>query len=112
MDRKNRYELKRKEEMERMHFRLTKDEKEILERKAQLCNMTMTYYLRKMIREGVIVIEDNQGRREVEHEINKIGINVNQIARIVNENGNIDDDNMQLVLAYMKEIKNIILEKL
>ena len=91
---------------------MTPEEREMLNNKAELCNMSKPEYLRKMIREGVIVIEDNQGRREVEHEINKIGINVNQIARIVNENGNIDDDNMQLVLAYMKEIKNIILEKL
>lgn len=102
---KKRYEENRKIEMERVCIRVTPEEKKLLEEKSKFCNLSKTEYLRKVIRENVIIIENNQEKMNYLYELNKIGVNINQIARVVNENGNIDDEDMQNVLKYMREIK-------
>lgn len=103
-----RYEENRKIEMERVCIRVLPEEKKLLEEKSKFCNLSKTEYLRKVIRENVIIIENNQEKKKYLYELNKIGVNINQIARVVNENGNIDDEDMQKVLEYMKDIKKIV----
>lgn len=105
---KKNYEEYRRKNFKQVLIRVTPEEKELLAQKAKFCNLSEAGYLRKIIRENVIIIENNQEKKNYLYELNKIGVNINQIARVVNENGNIDDEDMQNVLKYMKEIKKIV----
>ncbi|MEG2813834.1 MAG: plasmid mobilization relaxosome protein MobC [Oscillospiraceae bacterium] len=62
-------------------IRLTEQEYENILLKSKYCNLTMSAYVRKMSVDGVIIKRDFTAIKEV----NKIGVNINQIAHKVNE---------------------------
>lgn len=60
---------------------VTEKEREFIKEKAASCGLSVSEYLRKVSVDGVIILRDFKGI----YEINKIGVNINQIARSVNE---------------------------
>lgn len=107
-DTRKNYEEYRRKNFKSITFRVTPEDKKLLEQKAKFCNLCEADYLRKIIRENVIIIENEQEKKDYLYELNKIGVNINQIARVVNENGNISDEQMQMVLEEMKNVKKIV----
>ncbi len=65
-------------------LRLSKEEKELLERSARTCGLTRTAYLRRLIRETEVKARPSQEIKDLRTEIHHIGNNINQIARSVN----------------------------
>ncbi len=65
-------------------LRLSKEEKELLERGARACGLTRTAYLRRLIRGTEVRARPSQEIKELRTEIHHIGNNINQIARSVN----------------------------
>lgn len=72
---------KKRLRQKRIGLHLTETEFEMVKEKSKACNLSMSEYLRKMCVNGVIIHRDFAAISEV----NKIGININQIARKVNE---------------------------
>lgn len=64
---------------------VTEKEKNLLEKKASYCNLNMTNYLRTIGIDGVIIKRDYRWMNDV----NKIGSNINQIAKKVNQQNKI-----------------------
>lgn len=95
----------------RLDIRVTPSEKNLVTKKAAFCNMKYAEYVRKIIKENLIIVEDNSHEERIIYELNKIGININQIARVVNLNGNINDDEMKELLNYKKEIQSLLLKR-
>lgn len=48
------------------------------------------YARRMMIDGGILVIDDSKELKEFTYEINKIGVNINQIAHVANINNSVD----------------------
>lgn len=96
---------------ERLGIRVTPEEKNLLEKKAAFCNIKKGEYIRKIIKEDLIIVEDNSHEERIIYELNKIGININQIARIVNLNGNINDNEMKELLNYKKKIQSLLMKR-
>lgn len=94
------------------HLRLTQAEKDLLQKKAAICSLSPNNFLRKSIREDKIIIEDIEGKREVSKEINKIGVNINQIARVVNMNGNINNQEIEELKKQLEMIIKLVKKKL
>ncbi len=65
-------------------LRLSKEEKELLERSARACGLTRTAYLRRLIRGAEVKARPTQEIKDLRTEIHHIGNNINQIARSVN----------------------------
>ena len=65
-------------------LRLTKAEKELLERSAHTCGLTKTAYLRRLLLGTKIKARPSQEIKNLRTEIHHIGTNINQIARSVN----------------------------
>lgn len=62
-----------------LHIRLTKEDYDEIKERSQKSNLTITdYILKSALNKKIVVIV---GYKEVFHEIRKIGININQIAR-------------------------------
>ncbi|WP_230399628.1 plasmid mobilization protein [Novisyntrophococcus fermenticellae] len=79
-------------------FRVTNEEFALIEEKMKLiptCNMAA--YLRKMAIDGYIIQIDHSDIKTMTAEIQKIGVNINQIARRVNTTGS----------AYLEDIEEI-----
>lgn len=62
---------------------VTEKERDVIKDKATYCGLSVSEYLRKLSIDGVIIKRDFEGL----YEINKIGVNINQIAKKANESG-------------------------
>ncbi len=70
-----------------LNVRLTEIEYENANAKAEYCGLTMSEYIRKQIMDGVVIKYERFDIKALANELNKIGVNINQIARWVNEKG-------------------------
>lgn len=83
--------MKNKEEgrmrKKEIRVKVTDNEWEFAKDKSKYCCMSISNMIRTFIMEGVIIKYDAIGIKELSKEINKVGTNINQIARWVNEKG-------------------------
>lgn len=61
-------------------------------------------YIRKMCLDGVIVNTDLKILKELSYEINKIGVNINQITKQLNEMQNISKEDIADLKSMLKSI--------
>ena len=72
------------EPVRHLHFVLTENEYQALRKNAKKCGLTRSAYLRRLIMGTPVKACQAKEIRDLYAEINKIGSNVNQIARSVN----------------------------
>ena len=96
MDNENADGLKRTVQIK---FRVTEAERDLIYGKMELLHTTnLAAYMRKIAIDGYVITVDNSDLKAICAEIQKIGVNINQIARRVNSTGRIyeqDFDEMQ-----------------
>lgn len=81
-----------------------------IEAKAEQAEMTLSEFLRASALESEIKVV--QGRKlefEVEHQISRIGVNMNQIAKRLNEGGSVPPAELQEASAQLKQIFDVVL---
>lgn len=98
---------KRNEEIKLM---LTKEEKEIIKSKAESLNMNVSEFIRKAMSVGSFVKVDTRGLDSLTFEINKIGVNINQIAKKLNENGSLYSSEFKAIQSDVQYINDCINE--
>ena len=73
---------------ERIEIKLTKEEKEIFEKKMKLANCkTMSHFLRKCVLEKEIYVVDLEPFRNLQWSLSNATNNINQIAKATNTTG-------------------------
>ena len=96
-------------------FYVTEEERKLIEEKMKLVpTNNMAAYLRKIAIDGYIIQVDHTDIKAMTAEIQKIGVNVNQIARRVNATGNAykeDIDEIKGVLAEIWRLQRLSLLK-
>ena len=99
-----------------LKFYVFEEEKEFILKKMEVCKINnMSAYLRKVAIDGKIEIHDYSWVRELNYNLNKIGVNINQIAKRVNETGSVYKSDMNDICNKMNEIRdvqNMILSKI
>ena len=86
-------------------FRVTEEELAFNEQKIQLVpNRNMEAYLRKMAIDGYIIQIDHADIKAMTAEIQKIGVNVNQIAKRVNATGSVYQEDIEEIKEVLAEI--------
>ena len=83
------------------------DEKEldlIKQKMAQMGTENMSAYLRKMAIDGYIIQIDHADIKAMTAEIQKIGVNVNQIAKRVNATGSVYQEDIEEIKEVLAEI--------
>lgn len=99
-----------------LKFYVFEEEKEFILKKMEVCKINnMSAYLRKVAIDGKIEINDYSWVRELNYNLNKIGVNINQIAKRVNETGSVYKSDMNDICNKMNEIRdvqNMILSKI
>ena len=89
--------------------RLTPSENEQIKRIMTEHGMpSFQYYARNMLCLGRVVKIDFSELKNLRVAINRIGGNINQIAKRANESGEISAEEIQNVLAHLSEIRNLI----
>ena len=85
--------------------RVTEDERALIEEKIkQIPTMNLSAYSRKMLIDGYIIVLDLQEVKTHTAQLQKIGVNVNQIARRINGTGRIYVDDMDEIKRLMEEV--------
>jgi len=86
-------------------FYVTEDERKLIEEKMKLVpTNNMAAYLRKIAIDGYIIQVDHTDIKAMTAEIQKIGVNVNQIARRVNSTGTVYAQDMEDIKGALAEI--------
>ena len=86
-------------------FRVTEAERDlILEKMKLIPTNNMAAYLRKIAIDGYIVQVDHSDIKAMTAEIQKIGVNINQIARRVNSPGSVYQEDIDELKGALDEI--------
>jgi len=93
---------------QQIHFRVTPTEKEKLQKRARIANMTMSRYILALSEQKRIIVVDDVPKLVVE--IMRIGTNINQIARIANSNNSISKSYLDRVQNNMEDIQTKLTE--
>ena len=85
--------------------RVTEDERTLIEEKMrQIPTMNLSAYSRKMLIDGSIIVLDLQKVKAHTVQLQKIGGNLNQITKCINETGRIYDNDMDELKRLMDEV--------
>ena len=85
--------------------RVTEDERTLIEeRMRQIPTMNLSAYSRKMLIDGYIIVLDLQKVKAHTAQLQKIGGNLNQITKCINETGRIYDNDMDELKRLMDEV--------
>ena len=88
-----------------LKFRVTEAERDLIMGKMKLIpTRNMAAYLRKIAIDGYIIQVDNCGIKAMTAEIQKIGVNVNQIAKRVNATGSVYQEDIEEIKGVLAEI--------
>lgn len=86
-------------------IRVTEEERMLIEEKMQqIPTLNLSAYARKMLINGYIIMLDLQEVKAHTAQLQKIGVNVNQIAKRINETGRIYADDMDEIKRVMEEV--------
>ncbi len=86
-------------------IRVTEEERALIEEKMQqIPTLNLSAYARKMLIDGYIIMLDLQEVKGHTAQLQKIGVNVNQIAKRINETGQIYADDMDEIKRVMEEV--------
>ncbi len=86
-------------------FYVTEEERKLIEEKMKLLQTdNLGAYLRKMAIDGYIIQLDYTAVKEQTAEIQKVGVNVNQIAKRVNSTGNAYKEDIEEIKGVLAEI--------
>ena len=90
-------------------FCVTPEEKKMIRKKMILSKTAnMGAYLRKMAIDGIIVNTDTTYLEKQFYEMHKIGVNVNQLARLANSTGAVTPEEMKELKGMIKELWHIL----
>lgn len=86
-------------------FRVTEEERALIEEKMKLIpTRNMAAYLRKMAIDGYVIQVDHSDIKAMTAEIQKIGVNINQIARRANATSNVYQEDIEEIKGVLNEI--------
>ena len=86
-------------------FRVTEEERALIEEKMKLIpTRNMAAYLRKMAIDGYVIQVDHSDIKAMTAEIQKVGVNINQIARRANATGNVYQEDIEEIKGVLSEI--------
>ena len=86
-------------------FCVTEEEHRIIEQRMKLVpTRNMAAYMRKLALDGYIIQIDHTDIKKMTAEIQKIGVNVNQIAKRVNSTGSVYQEDINEIREALAEI--------
>jgi len=88
-----------------LKFRVTEAERDIIFEKMRLLHTNnLAAYMRKIAIDGYVIAVDNSDIKAMTAEIQKIGVNINQIARRVNATSRIYEQDIAEIKGALDEI--------
>lgn len=90
-------------------FYVSEEEKAFIFEKMKVAKIkNLSAYLRKVAIDGKIEIHDYSELKNLNYNIHKIGVNINQIAKRINETSSVYQSDMKDIQGKVKEIWHIL----
>ena len=96
----------------RLYIRISNQEYGDIYRNAKIANLNMSQYARKILTGEIVTAAKPPEYRQLYNEVNKIGVNVNQIAKVANSSGLVDAATIRQMQYLLTKIYNRIDEAL
>lgn len=94
---------------QRLYVMVTEEEKEAVKQKMNKPGMTnLGEFVRLALTVNPIVSVDMKGLNRLLYELNKIGTNINQIAKVANTSKNIYQSDIDEIKDYLRKINSFI----
>ncbi|MBD5443925.1 MAG: MobC family plasmid mobilization relaxosome protein [Lachnospiraceae bacterium] len=90
------------------HIRFTKEEYDIVCKRSAELGLRAGTYIRTIAVQGVVKVFPLKELNDVHRALNRIGVNLNQIATVANSTGSLYQKDMEDVLAEMKQLRIIV----
>lgn len=88
------------------------EKKLIYQKMKELPTTNFSSYARKMLIDGKIIsINSSSELKQLIYEINKIGVNINQLTKVANETKNVNKSMIQDIAIMQEELQKIVMEK-
>lgn len=92
--------------IKKITIRVTQDEAEKINKKAMESYLTQNEYIkRSALNKDIIVVE---GLKDLTLEIKRIGININQISKKLNQDNNLTDKEKEILLNEVKKLWQLL----
>lgn len=85
---------------------LSENEYEYLEKKAKTCGISKSDLIRREILNGAVINIDTGRLKDAVIEINRIGVNINQIAYKLNSTGSMYENDFNILKSLYMELVN------
>lgn len=80
----------------------------IKNRMAQAGIKNFGHFARELLIKGEIRLIDFAAIKQLRLEVNRIGVNINQVVKVIHENGGLAGDEVSQLLAYQKELEQVV----
>ena len=81
---------------------------EIVSKRSSELGLRTGTYIRTIAVQGVVKVYPLKELNDVQRALNRIGVNLNQIATVANSTGSIYQKDMEDVIAEMKQLRNVV----
>lgn len=90
-------------------FNVSEEEKALIDKRQEQSGIeNKGAFYRKMLIDGYVVKTDVALLKEITVGMSRIGNNVNQIARVANQNGRVSQKDLQTVMEKMEELWQLV----
>lgn len=80
----------------------------IKKRMAEAGIENFSHFARELLIKGEIKLIDFAAIKQLRLEVNRIGVNINQVVKVIHENGGLAGDEVGQLLAYQKELEQVV----
>ena len=101
--------MQKRNRNEQLIIRVKPEEKALIQKKMKLIGTeNFSAYARKMLIDGIIIHVDLSEFQKLANEVNAVGVNVNQIAKVINSSGEIYRSDIAQVKEMVDEIWRLL----
>lgn len=93
-----------------MKFWVDEDENRKINEKARLSKMKIGRYMRNAALKKEVIIYDLTSIFELSAQVSKIGNNINQIAKKLNQGGRISSSELSYLYSSLENINNVLMD--
>ena len=98
-----------RQKRKKFQFWLNEDTYEILQSKATAAKMNKTNFLAELIVTGYVIVRETANIKELSDEINKIGVNINQVVHHINaRGGGATEDDLEFLQDMLQRVEEAI----
>lgn len=80
----------------------------IKKRMAEAGVENFSHFARELLIKGEIKLIDFAAIKQLRLEVKRIGVNINQVVKVIHENGGLAGDEVSQLLAYQKELEQVV----